>query len=85
VALVSYMATKQAIHDKNSFSFGPINEVAILFAGIFVTMIAPLAILNARSGELGLTQPWQYFWATGGLSGFLDNAPTYLTFAAVAS
>jgi Na+/H+ antiporter NhaD/arsenite permease-like protein len=85
VAFVSYKATKKAIHAKNSFSFGPINEVAILFAGIFVTMIAPLAILNARGGELGLTQPWHYFWATGGLSGFLDNAPTYLTFAAVAS
>ena len=84
LAVVSYFATNKVVHQKNSFSFGPINEVAILFAGIFVTMIAPLAILNARGAELGITQPWQYFWATGGLSGFLDNAPTYLTFAAVA-
>jgi len=84
LALISYVATKKAVHAKNAFSFGPINEVAILFAGIFVTMIAPLAILNARGSELGITQPWQYYWATGGLSGFLDNAPTYLTFAAVA-
>lgn len=85
VGLISYVTTKKAIHERNSFSFGPINEVAILFAGIFVTMIAPLSILNARGGELGLTQPWHYYWATGGLSGFLDNAPTYLAFAAVAS
>ncbi|MDZ4775085.1 MAG: sodium:proton antiporter [Planctomycetota bacterium] len=85
VALVSYFGTPKVVHAKNSFSFTPINEVAILFAGIFITMIAPLAILNARGGELGLTQPWQYFWATGGLSGLLDNAPTYLAFAAVAS
>ncbi|MBL8857012.1 MAG: sodium:proton antiporter [Planctomycetes bacterium] len=84
VALLSYATTKRAVHAKNSFSFVPINEVAILFAGIFITMIAPLAILNSRGAELGLVHPWQYFWATGGLSGFLDNAPTYLTFAAVA-
>lgn len=83
--LLSWFTTKRAIHAKNEFTFGPINEVAILFAGIFVTMVAPLEILNARGGELGLTLPWHYFWASGGLSAFLDNAPTYLTFAAVAS
>ena len=59
--------------------------MAILFAGIFATMIPPLAILNARGGELALHQPWQYFWATGALSSFLDNAPTYLVFASAAS
>jgi Na+/H+ antiporter NhaD/arsenite permease-like protein len=48
-------------------------------------MIPALAILNARGAALGLQQPWQYFWATGVLSSFLDNAPTYLTFASVAS
>jgi Na+/H+ antiporter NhaD/arsenite permease-like protein len=83
--LLSWFTTKRAIHAKNEFSFGPINEVAILFAGIFATMIAPLEMLNARGGELGLTLPWHYYWASGGLSAFLDNAPTYLTFAAVAS
>jgi Na+/H+ antiporter NhaD/arsenite permease-like protein len=62
----------------------PIVEVAVLFAGIFVTMVAPLQILNARGSDLGLKEPWQYFWATGILSTFLDNAPTYLTFAATA-
>ncbi len=60
-------------------------EVAVLFAGIFATMMPALAILNARGGELGLTEPWQFFWASGVLSSFLDNAPTYLTFASAAS
>ena len=48
-------------------------------------MIPALAILNARGAELGLVHPWQYFWASGALSSFLDNAPTYLTFASAAS
>ena len=68
----------------NHFSWAPIVEVAVVFAGIFATMIPALAILRANGAELGLTQPWQYFWVTGALSSFLDNAPTYLTFSAVA-
>ena len=60
-------------------------EEAVLFAGIFVTMIPPLKILEQRGGELGISEPWQFFWLTGGLSAFLDNAPTYLTFATVAA
>ena len=55
-----------------------------MFAGIFATMIPALAILRTHGDELGLTQTWQYFWLSGGLSSFLDNAPTYLTFTAVA-
>jgi Na+/H+ antiporter NhaD/arsenite permease-like protein len=58
--------------------------VGVLFGGIFATMIPALAILEARGGAIGLTQPWQYYWASGGLSAFLDNAPTYLTFASMA-
>ncbi len=69
----------------NRFSFQPIAEVAVLFAGIFAAMVPALAILEARGDQLGLRQPWQFFWATGSLSSFLDNAPTYLTFAATAS
>ncbi|MFN0245001.1 MAG: sodium:proton antiporter [Planctomycetota bacterium] len=84
LTVTAYMLTKPAVRSANRFSFAPIVEVAVLFAGIFVTMVAPLQILNARGSELGLTQPWQYFWATGLLSSFLDNAPTYLTFAATA-
>ncbi len=48
-------------------------------------MIPALALLESRGGELGLTRPWQFFWVTGLLSSFLDNAPTYLTFASMAS
>jgi len=68
----------------NHFSWAPIQEVAIIFAGIFAAMIPALAILKARGGELGLTEPWHFFWATGVLSSFLDNAPTYLTFTSTA-
>jgi Na+/H+ antiporter NhaD/arsenite permease-like protein len=68
----------------NHFSWDPIVEVAIIFGGIFAAMIPALAILEARGGELGLDQPWQFFWVTGALSSFLDNAPTYLTFASTA-
>ena len=58
--------------------------MAALFAGIFVTMLPALHILQARGAELGVREPWQFFWATGALSSFLDNAPTYLTFLALA-
>jgi Na+/H+ antiporter NhaD/arsenite permease-like protein len=84
LAALAYLTTKPATRSANGFSFHPIVEVAVLFAGIFVTMVAPLQILNARGGELGIASPRQYFWATGLLSSFLDNAPTYLAFAATA-
>lgn len=84
LAAASYFSTPKSIHERNNFGFTPINEVAILFAGIFVTMTPALLILNANGPKLGLTHPWQYFWASGLLSSFLDNAPTYLTFAATA-
>ncbi len=60
-------------------------EVAVLFAGIFATMAPVLIYLNQHAGSLGITQPWQFYWITGTLSSFLDNAPTYLTFAATAA
>jgi hypothetical protein len=68
----------------NHFSWHPIIEVAVLFAGIFATMIPALALLEAKGASLGVAVPWHYFWATGGLSSFLDNAPTYLVFTSVA-
>ncbi|MEZ4221454.1 MAG: sodium:proton antiporter [Polyangiaceae bacterium] len=68
----------------NKFSFHAIEEVALLFAGIFAAMIPALMILQARGGELPVREPWQFFFATGALSSFLDNAPTYLTFFALA-
>jgi Na+/H+ antiporter NhaD/arsenite permease-like protein len=84
LSVASYFLTSKSIHERNRFSFIPINEVAILFAGIFVTMTPALLILNANGSKLGVTEPWQYFWATGLLSSCLDNAPTYITFAATA-
>ncbi|MEX0611867.1 MAG: sodium:proton antiporter, partial [Pirellulales bacterium] len=64
----------------NRFNYHAIVEVAVLFSGIFITMQPALQILGARGDELGIQTPAQYFWATGILSGVLDNAPTYLVF-----
>ena len=84
LAGISLAATPKAVHEENRFTFHAIAEVAALFAGIFLTMLPALDILHARGAALGLTSPRQFFWATGLLSSFLDNAPTYLTFLAVA-
>jgi Na+/H+ antiporter NhaD/arsenite permease-like protein len=85
MAALAWFTTRRELRAENEFSWSPIVEVAALFAGIFATMIPALAVLNARGAELGLSQPHHFFWATGFLSSFLDNAPTYLTFASVAS
>ena len=77
--------TKKEIRDSNHFTWDAIEEVAILFIGIFITMIPALLILKARGADLGLTQPWQFFWITGALSSFLDNTPTYLVFFTTAA
>ncbi len=84
LAVVSYVRTDPELHKANRFTFHPILEVAALFAGIFATMLPALDILQARGAGLGVREPWQFFWATGALSSFLDNAPTYLTFLALA-
>jgi Na+/H+ antiporter NhaD/arsenite permease-like protein len=81
---LSLATTPNELRSENGFSFGPIVEVAVLFAGIFATMIPALEILRTRGADLGVTAPWQFFWLSGGLSSFLDNAPTYLTFASLA-
>jgi Na+/H+ antiporter NhaD/arsenite permease-like protein len=80
MAILSYQITPEAVHDRNEFTLSPIREVAILFAGIFATMLPALVVLEQRSRTLGVDQPWEFFWMTGALSSFLDNAPTYLTF-----
>src|ERR1700744_1877052 len=64
----------------NHFNFAPIVEVAVLFFGIFICMQPALEILSARGSQLALDNPTKFFWATGTLSSFLDNAPTYLVF-----
>ena len=80
----SLAMTPPAVREANRFTFHAIAEVAALFAGIFLTMVPALDILHARGGSLGLATPRQFFWASGLLSSFLDNAPTYVTFLAVA-
>jgi Na+/H+ antiporter NhaD/arsenite permease-like protein len=85
MALLSWFTTSRSVHHLNHFHFHPILEVAAVFAGIFITMIPALEILEHSAPSLNLHQPWQYFWMSGILSSFLDNAPTYLTFCAMAS
>jgi len=86
LGLASLLTTKKATRAGNEFTWGPIREVAILFAGIFTTIVPALAILKAgENGALGavmrtIETPAHYFWLTGSLSSFLDNAPSYLTF-----
>ncbi len=86
MGILSLVTTRLAIRQDNEFTWFPIIEVAYLFIGIFITMIPCLLILKAGPhGALaflinGVTEPKHYFWVTGGLSSFLDNAPTYLTF-----
>lgn len=85
MAVLSWFTTPPAVHKANHFHLHPILEVAAVFLGIFITMIPALEILRSHATQLGLNAPWQYFWMSGGLSSFLDNAPTYLTFTAMAS
>ncbi len=85
LAVLSWFTTPRAIHRANHFHFHPILEVAALFAGVFVTMVPALEILNARAPSLDLKAPWHFFWMSGVLSSLLDNAPTYMTFTAMAS
>jgi Na+/H+ antiporter NhaD/arsenite permease-like protein len=92
VVFVSLAITPRSVREDNQFSWGPMLEVGKLFIAIFVTMIPVLAMLKAGSagpfaavtacvtGSDGQPSPWAYFWLTGALSSFLDNAPTYLVF-----
>jgi Na+/H+ antiporter NhaD/arsenite permease-like protein len=92
IAAISWFSTSDDIHDGNGFTWDAIKEVAKLFAGIFITLIPTIAILRAgRDGALaplvalasnpdGTPNNAMYFWLSGSLSSFLDNAPTYLAF-----
>ncbi|TNE49979.1 MAG: sodium:proton antiporter [Deltaproteobacteria bacterium] len=84
MGLCSMKFTAQTNRKANHFNFHPIIEVAVLFAGIFVTMVPALDWLRANGSALGVTKPWHFMWATGMLSSFLDNAPTYLVFLSTA-
>ncbi len=86
MGILSLVVTPRPLREENSFSWFPIIEVAYLFIGIFITMIPCLLLLKAGSkGSFAflieaVKEPYHYFWITGILSAFLDNAPTYLTF-----
>ena len=77
---LSLWVTPRRLREAHGFTYHPIAEVAVVFFGIFLAMIPALEILRARGNELGIREPWQFFWASGGLSSFLDNTPTYLVF-----
>ena len=92
LTFISLRITAKSVHDSNQFSWAPMQEVAKLFVGIFLTIIPVIAMLKAGAngpfGSIvaavtrpdGSPDPAMYFWATGLLSAFLDNAPTYLVF-----
>jgi len=86
-AIGSYFTTKKSVHAANHFNFHPIQEVAVLFAGIFATMMPALDWLGLHAKELLGANPSSgiFFWGTGGLSAVLDNAPTYLGFLSALS
>jgi Na+/H+ antiporter NhaD/arsenite permease-like protein len=79
-ATASYLTTRREVHQANHFNFHPIQEVAILFSGIFATMIPALDWLQLNAARLGVASPTVFYWGTGILSSVLDNAPTYLSF-----
>jgi Na+/H+ antiporter NhaD/arsenite permease-like protein len=81
---LSLATTPRGAREANRFSYFAIIEVAVLFIGIFIAMQVPVEVLKAKGDTLGLEAPWHFFWATGTLSAFLDNAPTYVVFFQVA-
>jgi Na+/H+ antiporter NhaD/arsenite permease-like protein len=80
LAGLSLATTPRGLRKDTEFSHAAIIEVGCLFFGIFLTMQVPIEILRARGADLQLTTPSHFFWATGLLSSFLDNTPTYLVF-----
>lgn len=83
-AVASYLLTPKPVHEQNAFTFGPIKEVAFLFVGIFATMMPALGYLAQHGQEFGFHHPANYYFASGGLSAVLDNAPTYVNFLQLA-
>jgi Na+/H+ antiporter NhaD/arsenite permease-like protein len=79
-AVGSYFMTEKSVHEANHFTFHPVKEVAILFVGIFATMMPALDWLAANAGTVCNTAPGTFYFGNGTLSSVLDNAPTYLSF-----
>ncbi|OGU93906.1 MAG: sodium:proton antiporter [Ignavibacteria bacterium RIFOXYC2_FULL_35_21] len=84
MAILSLQFTTHMTRTSNSFSWHPIEEVAYLFLGIFITMVPCLLYLESNAESLGITTHTLFYYATGGLSGFLDNTPTAVTFYSLA-
>lgn len=80
MALLSLIFTHQSVRKANLFTWVPITEVAFLFLGIFATMVPALLYLSENAASFGITTASQFYYATGGLSAFLDNAPTAVSF-----
>lgn len=85
IILLSLLTTAPSIRKVNHFSWKPILEVAILFIGIFVTMTPAMIYLNIHAASVGIDRPWEFFYATGLLSSFLDNSPTAVAFYEMAT
>ncbi len=84
LALASWLLTARSVRQANRFEFGAIIEVAAIFVGIFIAMQLPLQVLTAKGSSLGIESPYAFYWVTGALSSFLDNAPTYVVFFEIA-
>ncbi len=84
MTLIAFFTGSKQARRHNRFTWHPITEIAILFAAIFITMVPALMLLKHHGASFGITKPWQFFWLTGSLSAFLDNAPTYVTFLSLA-
>lgn len=84
VAVAAYFVSKREYYTANEFSFFPVKEVGLLFVGIFATMVPALGYLALHGTSMGINTPTAFYYATGGLSAVLDNAPTYLNFLQLA-
>jgi len=85
IIILSLVTTKKSVRKANNYSWEPIVEVSVLFIGIFATMTPALIYLNSNAALMGLIEPWQFYYSTGVLSSFLDNAPTAVALHSVAS
>lgn len=84
MGVLSLIFTKKEVREANRFNWGPIEEVAFLFFGIFITMTPALLYLETHAREFGFTTIHAFYYASGALSSFLDNTPTAVTFYSLA-
>ncbi len=84
IIYLNHRITPRQITMMNNFSWEPFEEVAVIFGAIFITMIPAVKYLEVHAQEVGISTPWAFYWISGVLSGFLDNAPTYASFFAIA-